>query len=178
MAIMTGAASPSSTPSDETVHPSGITILRSLPSTPTQLPENLGLALDDANRASIDDPADLSFPWVDRASGTLVVAASTPAGMAKAAQFQPARVANTAIRTVSVKHSRAYIQKIMDETVGCGNLADVELTAADPEHNRAILWVDKAASDAFLHSLAAKYDPSAIAVYVLDQPLNLQPLFG
>jgi hypothetical protein len=175
---LTGAASSSTASAPDVRSASGITILGPLPATPPPLPTNLALALDDANRASAADPQNLAFPWVDRSSGTVVVPAATAAGTAKATGFRSARATAAPTRVVTVKHSRAYLQKIMDDTIGLTASAKVQLTQADPANDRAILWLDAAPTDSYLRALASRYDPSAIAVYVLQHPYTDSPLFG
>lgn len=60
--------------------------------------------------------------------------------MAKATGFRSARAAaNTPTKAVTVKYSRAYLQKIMDETIGFSPAAKVQLTEADPVNDRAVL---------------------------------------
>lgn len=177
MLAVAGLGAPAgATPADSWLHPGGITILGARPPVPAPLPDADALALDEATKAAAADPTNLSFPWFDRTKHQLVVAAATPQGLVAAQRFQPraATAAKVSRIAVSVSHSYAYLQRILDDAIGAGPLVTVRDDYADPQHNRVILEVDSF-SDAFLYQLAKRYDPSAIAVRVVADTPKVYP---
>lgn len=155
----------------------------------SQLPDDVALALDAAVNLSQSDPDNLSFPWFDRTTNEVVVTAATAAGLTKAATFDPVAAARPMPkptgkhatvapfkqhRAAAVTHSRRYLQKIMDETIGVGTLTTVIANFPDPQTGRVLLEVAQAPA-AFLSSLAAKYDPSAIEVVIVANPPIVKP---
>lgn len=156
---------------------SGITILRSLPSTPRPLPTAAAMALDAAQRAASQNPDNLSFPWFDRTENQLVLTASTQSGHAAATTFAAGAASLRTVphRTTAVAHSQRHLQRILDETIGFGSLAAVYADYPDPANNRVILETSNA-SEAFLSQLAGRYDPTAIAVFVDLHPQLPRPL--
>jgi hypothetical protein len=165
--VATTAASPS--PGDEK-HPSGITILHSALPVPAPLDDTLSAALAAADQASLKNPDDFGYPWADRGSRQVVLPAATAKGQERAAAVAEPH------RTVSVTHSRAYLQKILDDVIGrAPEGITVWADYPDPQNARVVLEVESA-PDAFLYRLAARYDPAAIAVLVGVAPHVGDPL--
>jgi hypothetical protein len=153
---------------DETTHPSGITILSGPTALSGPLPAALGHALTEADRLSSSAPADFGFPWVDRTRGQLVLPVITAIGLSRAKAFQRLAVTRLVrLRIERVRHSRAGLQEIMDGVIG--RQTDGRVVYADypdARRDRVILEIDQV-SDRFLFKLAARYEPSAIAVLAL-----------
>jgi hypothetical protein len=173
------------------VHPSGITILTQPDPIVDQLTDAEGASLEAARRTASADPDNLSWPYIDRKTGTLVMTAVTSTGRATAAALiagvvparvmaarakpgapaMPALAVRVAGRSMMVQHSQRQLQAILDAVVGDGKVTagvDVQDDYPDPEHNRVVLETN-AAPDAFLYALAARYSPSAIAVRVVHR---------
>jgi hypothetical protein len=150
------------TPDDTTV-----AVLDAAPPVPEPLPENLAGALDRADRFSAAHPDDLSFPWVDRTRGEVILSAVTPTGRALAASFS----AGVPMRIEAVRHSRSYLKQILDSAVGTHDQLGVTVWATLPDaaNNRVILEVTSLPRP-FLTQLAAAYNPSAIALVVAPWP--------
>ncbi|WP_415855602.1 hypothetical protein [Sinomonas sp. G460-2] len=142
-------------------------MLNTTPVVPGPISESLAGALDQADRLSAVHPDDLSFPWVNRSRGEVVLTAVTAAGREQAASFR----ASVPVRIEEVRHSRSYLKHIMDSAIGRQNQAGVTVWATfpDAEHNRIILEVTSL-PQSFVAQLAAAYDPSALALVAARDP--------
>lgn len=177
-------AAPTATPN------SGITLLTApAPPPPGELTEAQGAAIDAAQNAATLDPDNLSYPYIDRTTGQIVVTAVTASGQKSAAAIaagslptaltrRKAKPGQAALplphisipgRSEAVKHSQRQLQGIMDDVIGRG-LVTPGVTVIDdypdPQRNQVVLEVDNAPAD-FLAALASRYDASAIAVRVI-----------
>jgi hypothetical protein len=144
-----------------------IAVLDAVPPVPEPLPEDLAGAVARADRFSEAHPDDLSFPWVDRARGEVVLTAVTADGRALATSYW----AGVPVRIEPVRHSRRYLEKVKHETVGIHDELGVTVWATfpDPANNRVILEVTSLPRS-FLAQLAGAYDPSALALVVAPWP--------
>lgn len=142
-------------------------MLSAAPTVSEPLPDNLARTLNRAEFLSAAHPDDLSFPWVDRIRGELVITVVSAAGREQAASFQ----ADIPVRIESVRHSRSYLKHIMDSAVGPRGRAAVTVwsTFPDAANNRVILQVTSLPRP-FLTQLARAYDPSAVALVVAPWP--------
>lgn len=142
-------------------------MLPAAPAVPEPLPENLARTLNRAEFLSATHPDDLSFPWVDRIRGELVITVVSTAGREQAASFQ----ADIPVRVQKVRHSRRYLKHIMDSATGTRDRAAVTVwsTFPDAANNRVILQVTSLPRP-FLTQLARAYDPSALALVVAPWP--------
>jgi hypothetical protein len=175
----------------------GITVLTTPEPGPAgQLTGPQGDSLEAARRTADADPDNLSWPYIDRATGTLVVTATTQSGRATAtalaaghvsaralavraalaarkpgAPVLPALAVRVPARTVTVKHSERSLQAILDQVIGPDVVTPGIIVLddyPDPEHNRVVLETN-ASPNTFLKTLATRYDPSAIAVRVVHR---------
>jgi len=155
----------------EVLHPSGITILQVPPAVPDPLPDDLATALGRADAMSEQFPADFGYPLVDRAHGRVILTVTSAQGQSMAEAVRAGDPAIFEIR--SVRHSRESLQDVLDRAIGPSPEGPMVISDyPDPASNRVILEVTEA-PDAFLYGLAARFDPSAIAVLVIgDQPLT------
>lgn len=147
-----------------------------MPPTPTPVVGPLSVAWGQAEEASRQLPDILGIPWVDRAKSQLVVPAVNTEGLAAASKILalPGH-AQVASRVDTVRHSRSELQRIVDGAiqVQLGGIV-VWDSIPVPERDGVILVVDQS-SDEFLNGLAARFDPSAIAVYVRPRHVNSMP---
>jgi hypothetical protein len=188
------ATSAAAAPGTGAVASSGITVLTEPEAVVGQLSDAQADSLDAAQRTAEADPDNLSWPYIDRATGTLVVTATTPTGLATAkdlaagyvsaralaaraalaaakpgAPALPALTVRVPARTVMVKHSARTLQTILDQVIGVDAVTPgvtVWDDYRDPENNRVVLETN-AIPDDFLKTLATRYDRSAIAVRVV-----------
>lgn len=144
-----------------------IAVLSAAPTDSEALPENLARTLNQAEFLSAAHPDDLSFPWVDRTRGELVITVVSAAGREQAVSFQ----AEIPVRIELVKHSRNYLKHIMDSAIGSRGRAAVTVwsTFPDAANNRVILQVTSLPRP-FLTHLARAYNPSALALVVAPRP--------
>ncbi|WP_344661095.1 S1 family peptidase [Catenulispora subtropica] len=166
----------------------GITVLMSRPAPAAVLTADQSAALDAAELQSENDPSDFSFPYVDRKTGTVVVTSATASGRSRMAALAsrplpsrgeadpkgglPKRATPAVPRRVAdVGHSRAYLQRIMDEAIGVGPLATVGADYPDPEQGKVVLEVT-ALSQAHLDDLAKRYDPAALEIVVAPRAIS------
>ena len=153
-------------PAADYVHPSGITVLDSLPPVPPPLTAELSAAVGEADRASLKSPDQIGIPWVDRNQAQVVLPAVGIAGQASASSILGLPALATVSRRIDVvQHSRTTLQRIVDGAIGRQTGGRIVYASyPDPEHDRVILEVDQV-TDPFLYDLASRFDATAIAVY-------------
>ena len=110
---------------------------------------------------------DLGYPWIDPATGTLVLSAVTQKGrdLIGSAGF----AGPIAVREVS--HGAAELQRIQDEATtlaghGVPGADVIYQTMPDERDNRALLVI-RSMDQSLLEALAARYPAEALAVEVL-----------
>jgi hypothetical protein len=131
-------------------------------------------AISDAIDLAMEHPEDLSYPWFDPATETVVLGATTPRGaQLLTGAFDTAPVRHT---TRSVERSYGELTRIADEITLLGNAgvpgADrIYQTIPDHLDNRITIKVS-ALDDGLLQYLTKKYGNDAIAIHI--DPVNDQ----
>jgi hypothetical protein len=123
-------------------------------------------AFSDAMAMAEANGDDLGYPWVDQATGELVLSVVTPRGrelVEEASVTVPHRIRDVA-------HGAAELQRIQDEVIALGQrgVTDSHLISAtlpDLRDNRALIVIS-AMSVPLLEYLAETYPVDAIAVQV------------
>ena len=168
--LLTGTAANSSGGNDIR-RPGGGVVLLGPEAAVSPLPSNLALAWHEANELAEKNDQDFGYPWVDRASGTVVLDVVSARGRTKATglTFRHAK-ADTRRVERTVKFSRARLERIKNEVsdlarAGVPGAGAIFMTEPDPQHNRIIITV-KRRDDALLAELARRYGTEAIAVRV------------
>ena len=128
--------------------------------------EEVAQADSDATELAQANGADLGYPWIDPASGELVLSIVTPRGK----QLVDAANITVPHRLRQVQHGAAELQHIQDDVtfLHSRGVADSELiygSAPDHRDNRVLIMIS-AASPSLLEYLAAHYPPDALAVEV------------
>ena len=134
-------------------------------------PRRLANAFSDALELAEANGDDLGYPWLDPATGELVLSAVTPRGR------ELIEAAGIAVphRVRDVAHGTAELRHIQDDVtfLGARGVADADLifmTLPDYRDNRALIVI-RAMSAPLLEYLAEHYPVDAIAVQVdPDQP--------
>ena len=123
-------------------------------------------AFSDAMLLAEGNGDDLGYPWVDQATGELVLSVVTPRGrelVEEAAIAVPHRIRDVA-------HGAAELQRIQDEVIALGQRGGtdphlISTTLPDLRDNRALIVIS-AMSAPLLEYLAQTYPVDAIAVQV------------
>jgi hypothetical protein len=156
----------------------GIVVLRDRAVLPAKPGEDVALALDAVVRSSGLHSSDFGYPFVDRTTGAVVITVASADGATAALQLQSDVVrANRAIKVEvrSVAHSRAALERIMDEVIGPQSEGIVvRASYPDPENDRIIVETGSPA-EAFLRRLGSTYSASSIAVRVIDDATKSWP---
>jgi hypothetical protein len=162
---------------DPTRHRSGLALLPPADkSAPKPTPEPAAQLLSDAGHLAEQNPADFSYPWLDEATGEVVLDTTTARGRDTLAGWKAdRRSAGARQRLRTVKASRATFEKVRTDitTLTSAVLAGQEhITAVTPDgaNNRLILDVDLL-DDGLLDRLAARYGTELIAVRY-EQPTD------
>jgi hypothetical protein len=156
------AASPSST-----IQATGILVVNVGEQVQSRPPnESVGQVFSDAMVLAEANGDDLGYPWLDQASGELVLSVLTPRGR----QLVEAAGITVPHRTRDVYHGAAELRRIQDDVtfLHSRGVPDSELiyeTIPDHRDNRALV-VLSAASPSLIAYLAAHYPADAIAVEV------------
>jgi len=177
-------------PASETMHSSGIVVLHGLEPPPDPLPEKVAVTLGKALELSQKYPNDFTYPWPDRALDRVVLSAVTERGSLMAQELAGSREEADQIDTARLApsrlHTRRYLDDIMDRVIGRQPEGVVVRSAfPDPEHNRIVIEVAEL-HEALLQRLAASWDPSAIAVRLVEDVVggpaarhnDTSPFFG
>src|SRR5689334_17493481 len=170
----------------ETRHASGLAIVpeQSVEDV-SPVPEALNQALFIAMKQSEQDAGHMAYPWIDRASGRVVVSTVSDKGVNAARALIRDNSPDTGRtpprwQTRATRFSRAQLEHIKDEVIELQSteLPNADLitsTGPDPQHDRIIITV-RSLDDSLLYALARRYGTEAIAVQV--DPLPMQPLLG
>jgi streptogrisin C len=161
-----------STPEPESVDTAGIPLVE-LPEQLTPPSPEAAQALHDAWIQGMESPKDLGYPWIDEATGEVVVDTVTKRGL-QVAEANRAK-ASRPTRTRQVSRSFAALEQVKHEVIG---LTSAEVpdgdaifeTIPDPANNRIIISVDKM-STALFSALAERYGTETISVrFAPDEP--------
>jgi hypothetical protein len=160
-------------------HPSGLEIVPPLDVAAVvargQMPQPLAMAATDALELAQNQPNNFGYPFVDRATGKLILSAANAAGSQSASTWTPRSQALSVARSIrKVTRTYAALEKIRHEAIGPGvtNLPGGKLiwmTTADEQNNRVLVVIDHL-DDALLFALAARYGTEAIAVRIEKNP--------
>jgi hypothetical protein len=177
-------------PASETMHSSGIVVLHGVEPLPDPLPEKVAVTLGKALELSKEHPSDFTYPWPDRALGRVVLPVVTERGSLIAQELaggpEDVDQIDTARLAPSRLHTRSYLDDIMDRVIGRQPEGVVVRSAfPDPEHNRIVIELAEL-DEALLQRLAASWDPSAIAVRLVEDVVggpgarhnDTSPFFG
>ena len=133
----------------------------------------LANAFSDAMLLAEANGEDLGYPWVDQATGELVVSVVTARGR----ELVEAAGITVPHRVREVAHGAAELQRIQDDVtlLGARGVTDADLISMalpDLRDNRALIVIS-AMSQPLLEYLAGTYPPDAIAVQVdPDAPVS------
>ena len=130
------------------------------------IPRRLANAFSDAMLLAEANGADLGYPWIDPATGELVLSVVTTRGREL---VEEAAIA-VPHRTRDVAHGAAELQRIQDDVIALGErgVTDAQLittTLPDLRDNRALIVIS-AMSMPLLEYLAGRYPVDGIAVQV------------
>ena len=130
------------------------------------IPRRLANAFDDAMLLAETNGDDLGYPWIDPASGELVLSVVTPRGR----DLVDAADITVPYRSRDVAHGIAELERIQDDvtSLGARGVADAQLITAtlpDFRDNRALIVIS-AMSVPLLEYLAGHYPVDGIAVQV------------
>jgi hypothetical protein len=114
-------------------------------------------------------PSDLAYPWVDPATGEVVLDTVTSKGRSLAGRH----------RARAVTRSMADLDRIRHGAIGPGaaDLPDsdaIYMTSTDAEHNRVVVTVDRR-SERLVRALARRYGSQAVAVRVTGERPHTMP---
>lgn len=131
--------------------------------------EAMATALSTAQQQAEANGKDLGYPWIDPATGELVLSAVTAHGREL--------IASTAItvphRVRDVTHGAAELRHIQDDVTLLGSQdfpgAQLIYQSGPDQRDDRVLIVISASSDELVAALAGRYPPDALAVEV--QPL-------
>ena len=128
--------------------------------------EEFAVAISRATELAEANGGDLGYPWLDPASGELVLSVVTPHGR----ELVAAAGITVPHRTRDVSHGAAELRRIQDDVtfLHSRGVPDSELiytTSPDQRDNRALIVIS-AMSPSLLGYLAAHYPPDALAVQV------------
>jgi hypothetical protein len=130
------------------------------------VPRRLAMPFSDAMLLAETNGEDLGYPWIDPATGELVLSAVTPRGrdlILAAGITVPHRIRDVA-------HGAAELRRIQDDATfldsqGVPGAELISMTLPDFRDNRALIVIS-AMSQPLLEYLAARYPVDAIAVQV------------
>lgn len=128
--------------------------------------EEVGAAFSLAMALAESNGHDLGYPWIDPASGELVLSVVTQHGR----EIVDAAGITVPHRIRDVTHGAAELRSIQDDVTflhsrGVAGSELIYATAPDQRDNRALIVIS-AANEALLAYLAATYPPDALAVMV------------
>jgi hypothetical protein len=128
--------------------------------------EQVGQAYSDAVRLAEVNGNDIGYPWIDPASGDLILSAATPKGR----QLLEAAAITIPHRIRDVAHGASELRRIQDDVtvLGSRGVVGAELlfmTGPDHRDNRVLIGIS-AMSRPLLEYLAAHYPVDALAVQV------------
>jgi len=137
---------------------------------PKPMAEATAQRLHELHLLGMKNPSHFSYPWVDPATGEVVIDVTSDVGARLAYAFQPDKKSAAATQRIRpVKRSWAQLEQIRDEIVHLttpGIVADQEaIVAIEPDgpNNRLIITVDRL-SGTLLRALTAMYGTEAIAI--------------
>lgn len=165
---MTACASPSPSPSpSRNLDVTGILLVEVGEQVQTgPLTEALGQSFSDAMVLAEGNGDDLGYPWVDPATGELVLSVLTPRGR----DLVDTAGINVPVRIRQVAHGAAELRRIQDDATflnsqGVPGAELIYMTVPDFRDNRAMIVIS-AASRPLLDYLAEHYPVDALAVQV------------
>jgi hypothetical protein len=173
--VLAGCAGPPASPvasAAANVDPTGILLLATGEQVQGRPPnEAVTQAHSDAMVMAEANGLDLGYPWIDSATGQLVLSAATPRGR----QLIEAAAIAVPYRIRSVEHGFKALEEIKDGVTFLGGqgIEGAELifmSGQDHRDNRALIGI-REMSRPLLDHLAATYPADAIAVQV-------DPMFG
>src|SRR4051794_32704417 len=140
--------------------------------------ETVGIAFSAALDQAEAHGDDLGYPWIDPASGELVLSAVNQQGR----QLIDATTISLPHRTRDVKHGAKEIRHIQDDATflrsrGAPGAELIYMTVADQRDNRALLVIS-AMSRPLLDYLAAHYPADALAIQVDAAIAPSEPVLG
>lgn len=123
---------------------------------PEPLPDATAKALYDAAKLAEENPHDLGHPWVDPASGEVVIPTVTEKGKGLAAR-------KGGVTVTQVTRSAAALEKIKDAAID--ETGDIRKTRVDAKDNRVVVTVTQS-SDGLLRGLARRFGAESVVVEV------------
>lgn len=141
--------------------------------------ESQAQAISDALEFARSHPDDVGYPWIDPASGQLVLSAATPAGSALLADSSASLKTASSIRDVSFSFGK--LEAIKDEVTtlheaGMPDASLIYMTGPDPKTNRITIVVSAPSAKLF-GALASRFGTQAIELRIDASMLGAQPGF-